>query len=222
MSYKILVKFPTRGRWDKFLKLFELYNQTANDLVNTHFVITTDIDDNTKPVNLLERLKPFKNFTMVSGLSTGKINACNRDMEMFDEWDIVVLASDDMIPQVRGWDDEIRKQMDAHFPDTDGVLWFNDGYTKQKLNTMCIIGKKYYDRFGYIYHPDYISLWCDNEMTEVSQILNKVVYSDKVLFKHEHPANNGQGNDKLYQVNEKFYNIDRDTYLKRKKINFGL
>ena len=27
----------------------------------------------------------------------------------------------------------------AHYPDTDGVLWFNDGYKGNKLNTLCIL-----------------------------------------------------------------------------------
>jgi hypothetical protein len=213
---------PTRSRWDKFLKLLNLYQQTANNLNDIHFVITCDINDGTKPMNLNERISQFKNVTMVSGISTGKIHACNRDMELFNDWDIVVLASDDMIPQQKGWDDIIRRSMQTHFPDTDGVLWFNDGYTKQNLNTMCILGKKYFDRFGYIYHPDYISLFCDNEFMDVSMILNKVVYSDNILFKHEHPANTGQGNDNLYRINESYYKIDNQTYIKRKKINFEL
>lgn len=219
---RILIKMPTRSRWDKFLKLLQLYQQTADNLDNCHFVITCDFNDNTKPSNLQERISQFKNVTMVSGLSTGKIHACNRDMEMFNDWDIVVLASDDMIPQVKGWDTRIIKDMQTYFPDTDGVLWYNDGYTKQNLNTMCILGKKYFDRFGYIYHPDYISLWCDNHFMDVSKILKKVVYSNDVLFKHEHPANNGTGNDALYRANEKYYNIDKQTYLKYKKINFEL
>lgn len=213
---------PTRSRWDKFLKLLNLYQQTANNLNDIHFVVTCDINDGTKPMNLNERISQFKNVTMVSGISTGKIHACNRDMELFNDWDIVVLASDDMIPQQKGWDDIIRRSMQTHFPDTDGVLWFNDGYTKQNLNTMCILGKKYFERFNYLYHPDYISLFCDNEFMDVSMKLNKVVYSDNILFKHEHPANNGQGNDALYRTNEKFYNIDKVTYEKRKKINFDL
>jgi hypothetical protein len=100
------------------------------------------------------------------------------------------------------------------------VLWYNDGYVGQKLNTMCIMGRKYFDRFAYIYHPDYISLFCDNEFMDVSMILNKVKYSEDVLFKHEHPANGVGAMDKLYNMNEKYYKIDQITYEKRKQQNF--
>jgi hypothetical protein len=219
---RLLVKFPTRNRWDKFFKLLDLYQQTADNLKNIEFVITCDINDASKPSNIAERISKFKNITVISGVSTGKIHACNRDMEMLRNWDIVLLASDDMIPQIKGWDTKIINDMQKHFPDKDGVLWYNDGYTKNNLNTMCILGYYYYKRFNYIYNPEYISLWCDNEFTEVSKRLKKVVYSNDVLFKHEHPANGSGFNDNLYKLNEKFYNIDKETYLKRKKNNFDL
>lgn len=104
---RLLVKMPTRNRWDKFFRLLELYQQTANNLKNIQFVITCDINDNTKPSNLKDRISQFQNITLISGISTGKIHACNRDIEMFKDWDILLLASDDMIPQRKGWDTKI-------------------------------------------------------------------------------------------------------------------
>jgi hypothetical protein len=77
--------------------------------------------------------------------------------------------------------------MTEHYPDTDGVLWFNDGYQGNRLNTLCILGKKYYDRFNYIYHPDYISVWCDNEFMDVANLLGKQIYFDDIIIRHEHP-----------------------------------
>ena len=65
--------------------------------------------------------------------------------------------------------------MSFNYPDTDGVLWFNDGFQGNRLNTLCILGKKYYERFNYIYHPDYISLYCDEEQTNVARNMNKMV-----------------------------------------------
>ena len=81
-------------------------------------------------------------------------------------WDILVLISDDMIPEIKSFDQIIRSKMKEHYPDTDGVLWFFDGW-REDLNTLCILGRKYYDRFGYIYHPSYESFWSDAEFTEV-------------------------------------------------------
>ena len=92
-----------------------------------------------------------------------------------------------MIPVVKGYDTIIKNNMSKLYPDTDGVLWFNDGYQGNKLNTLCILGKKYYDRFGYIYNPEYISVWSDNEFMDVGNILGKQTYFDEVIIQHQHP-----------------------------------
>jgi hypothetical protein len=89
---------------------------------------------------------------IVVGRSCGKIGAINRDMDLAPPFDILLLASDDMIPIVKGYDRIIRDNMPL---DTDRVLHFNDGHRTDSLNTLCILGKKYYDRFGYIYYPEY-------------------------------------------------------------------
>ena len=90
----------------------------------------------------------FKNVKVVYGDSDSKIHAINRDIELADEWDIVLLASDDMTPKVKGYDNIIRNKMKEFYPDTDGILWFNDGHQTNRLNTLCILGKKYYEKVG--------------------------------------------------------------------------
>ena len=125
-----------------------------------------------------------------------------------------------MIPQVEGWDDIIRQDMEEGFPDLDGALWYQDGY-QDRICTLNIMGKKYYDRFGYIYHPDYHSLFCDNEFTEVAQGFGKMGHYVEVLFRHEHFANNSKvKRDALYDRNEALFNLDKQTYERRKSEGF--
>jgi hypothetical protein len=54
-----------------------------------------------------------------------------------------------MMWQKKGWDKQLIEEMETNYPDTDGVLFHNDGYCQQRLNTMCILGRKYYKRFNY-------------------------------------------------------------------------
>lgn len=151
----------------------------------------------------------------------GKIAAVNAFNSK--KWDVLLIASDDMVPMVQGWDDIIRFNMNKYFPDTDGVLWFNDGYVGDRLNTLPCLGKKYYDRFDYVYNPAYKSLWADNEFMEVATKLGKQVYIGQCIIKHEHPGNNpAVVYDDIYKRNDKFWNEDHSTYIRRKQINFGL
>jgi hypothetical protein len=125
-----------------------------------------------------------------------------------------------MIPVCPGYDIVIKKSMQQYFPDTDGVLWFNDGFQQNKLNTLCILGKKYYDRFGYVYHPSYKSLYCDTEFTLVSQKLNKTKYFADVIIKHQQYSIINKEPDKLYIRNDELQHVDKDTFNKRLALNF--
>lgn len=224
---KLLVKIPSRERPDVLFKIIDLYvGMSRNE--NTTFLISLDDNDETM-TNLFIKavIETYANILkdrifFEFGKSKNKIDAINRDVEMFD-WDIILLTSDDMIPQKVGYDDIIIEKMKENFPDTDGILWFNDGYTGKKLNTLPILGRTYYNRFNYIYNPEYITWWADNEFTIVGNLLNKQIYFDDCIIKHEHPVNNKDIiYDNLYDKNDDpiLRNIDEDTFNKRIKINF--
>jgi len=220
---KILVKFPTRGRKNKFFNVLKKYQTLANNLDNMLFLITIDEDDiEMNNPNCLEILSTFKNCKVVVDYSSSKVHAVNRDMNYAKDWDILLLASDDMIPQIKGYDEIIINKMKDTYPDTDGVLWFNDGFKKNELNTICILGKKYYEKFNYIYYPEYKSTWCDNEFMTVADLLGKQTYFNDVIIKHEHPDWGFGKQDEIHKKNYQDLNYDMNLYNNRKKINFEL
>jgi DNA-directed RNA polymerase subunit RPC12/RpoP len=214
----ILIKIPTRERPVQFFSILELCIRNLEDKAKTKFLITLDTDDSTMNT---EEIKNFFNFyresfgveiDVVYGTSINKIDAINRDLDSYKKnWDILVLTSDDMIPVTEGYDSIIREKMKSTYADTDGVLFFPDGYTN--LNTLPIIGKKYYKRFNYIYNPKYKSFFCDNLFHEVADFLNRQYHGETVLFKHEHPANTKVSWDNLYEKNNSTWDIDYKTYL---------
>jgi hypothetical protein len=158
------------------------------------------------------------------GTSKTKIEAVNADIASVPwDWQIVVLVSDDMVPQARGYDDVIRNHMLAKFPDTDGIIWMNDGMQANKLNTISILGKKMYDSFGYIYHPDYKSLYCDTEFSDLCKttLAAKCTYISHMLIRHEHPGTGfPEKGDALYARNQTFWSTDMKTYISRKKYEY--
>jgi len=220
---KILIKFPTRNRPEKFFSVLDEYIKKANNLNKIAFLITLDNDDESmkKNIHRLEEYKKKCKLIYFFGDSKTKIQAINADIDKVSGWDIILLASDDMVPVVDGYDDIIRKDMNDFFRDMDGVLWYNDG-GQNNINTLSILGKKYYDKFGYIYHPDYVSLWCDNEFTDVSVQLNRVYKSDRVIIEHKHPVYQKTNYDELYIRNESYMHHDQKTYEKRKAKNFDI
>jgi len=220
---KLLIKFPTRNRKNKFFKVLREYQNLCEDLNNTYFLITLDNDDESmNPSDVEDIFNTFKNVKVIYGTSNSKIHAVNRDIELVNDWDIVLVASDDMTPKVKGYDNIIRNKMKEFYSDTDGILWFNDGHMGNKLNTLCILGKKYYDRFGYIYHPEYKSVWSDNEFMLVGNLLGKQTYFEQVIIEHEHPDWGYGSRDEIHQNNSKNENQDKLLFTKRKDNNFYL
>jgi hypothetical protein len=213
---KLFIKYPTKYRPQKSIETLKQYVKLADDMSNIKILVSLDYDDTSVKDELYTSIHP--NITVKRGPSEGKIAAINRDIPEASSFDILLLASDDMIPNVYGYDTVIRDSMTQFFPDTDGVLFFNDGYVGYKLNTLVICGSKYYQRFGYIYYPEYKSLYCDNEFMDTANRLGKQVYLNKVIIKHEHPANvRSVSLDALYKKNEGFYGIDGELYRQRYK-----
>lgn len=218
---RILVKFPTRSRPELFLKTLSEYINNADDNSNITYLISPDFDDETFTLEILLECYKSQSVHVVFGNSDSKIHACNRDMDYLNEWDIVLLISDDMHVQVKGWDTIIRNDMQRLYPDADGCLWYHDGSQQRQISTLSCMGRKYYDRFGYIYHPSYKSFWCDNEYTEVAQRLGKITFIDKTIIKHNHPAwYSDVKTDELYKRNDLHWNHDVENYHNRKTLNF--
>lgn len=213
---KLLIKFPTRERPDKFLQVLDCYLSMMNDKENYSVLVSADTDDGSMNNEYIRKeIDNRKNVQICYSPNTTKIEAVNADMGQAPEYDILLLASDDMTPVVQGYDQVIREKMIAHFPDTDGTLFFNDGHTGKNLNTLCILGRKYYERFNYIYHPSYISFYCDNEFMMVGQQLNRMPYFEEVLIRHDHYTFIRENPDSLYKRNGRFMGRDKKVYYRR-------
>jgi len=125
--------------------------------------------------------------------------------------------SDDMVFTAVGFDNIIR----LAFDNLGQCLHFPDGNTTEII-TLSILGKDFYNRFGYIYNPEYCSLWCDNEQTDVAKIVGGYKFIDKQIFEHRHPSIGKAQMDAQYYHTESFYQQDRAIYEIRKSANFGL
>jgi hypothetical protein len=218
---ELLIKFPTRNRPNKFLMVLDKYVNYLEDK-STKIIVSCDNDDmSMQQEHIIEAIKQYDNVNIFFGDNRTKVQAINANLNNTN-FDVLLLASDDMIPIIPKFDRIIKEKMYNLYPDTDGVLWFNDGYQNNKLNTLCIIGKKYYDRFSYIYYPKYKSVWCDNEFMDVANLLGKQTYIDEVIIRHEHPDWGFGNRDQIHINNIIDGDWDMKLYLNRKNINFNL
>ena len=229
----LLVKFPTRARCDKFFTVLDSFVSKQSSEHNCHYLVSCDNDDETmNNPEIIKRLESYDNLSYYFDERAGKIGSVNRDMDKAPKYDIVMQPADDWMALVEGWDKRVVEEMDDCFGDDgDGVVWFFDGHNRE-TDTLSIMGRKYYERFGYIYYPEYITFWADTEFTAVADLLDRLAFIPEVLFEHQHAdwvhsqGYDGQrrGYDQLYMENDKQEDRDFDEELfhKRKARNFDL
>ena len=209
---------PTRSRPEQALEMLTKYRNMAGRPVMLE-VVVDDNDASMATPDVRQRLTEL-GCVVTSGPHKSKIEAMNGGR--VTDWDIIVLASDDMVPVVNGWAQHVERDMMTSFPQLDGALHYNDGHTGNKLCTLPIFGRRLYAQFGYIYHPGYRSFFCDNEQTEVLQGMGRLTYLPTWIIEHRHPANVKMASDGLYRANNLPWDQDKEVYNSRKSRGFDV
>jgi hypothetical protein len=221
---KICYSFPSRSRPERFFKTLD--NIRDMSASQDYFILAKlDSDDSSMNNDLVKiRIKKYKNVIVKWGKSEGKVHAVNRGMEDLPDCDIIIIMSDDIVWDVYGFDDEIRSSFKKFFPGFDGTIHYPDDNGKANTIIVSILGVNLYKRLGYLYCPEYMAVYCDNEFTEVTRRIGKYIYVNKRLFTHNHPIWTKQGWDDLYRSNEspEVYKKDREVFMKRQSNNFYL
>tara|TARA_R100000458_G_C8272613_1_gene247473 strand:+ start:1714 stop:2439 length:726 start_codon:yes stop_codon:yes gene_type:complete len=232
---KLLIKAPTRSRPEKFKEVISKY---INFLSGKHYVrilVTVDLDDETMNNEEMRKWMDEKNeegkkagyyeMEYKFGNSKSKIEAVNNDMEG-EEFDILLLFSDDMIPQIENYDDIIVQNMEHHYPDCDGALNFNDGLRPDwpRIMTLAILSRPIYESMGHIYNPEYKSVYADDEQTTVCRLLGKLTNLDLCIIRHEWLPGNHPDADEMHaeQESPEMYAYDRAIFERRMSENFGI
>jgi hypothetical protein len=217
---KILVKFPTRSRPERFFNSLDSIYEKAYDLHNLYVLVSADTDDETMNNEaVLERVRRYSNIAVVFGTSKSKIDAVNRDVNEVAEimpaaadWEILVVMSDDFLFLMPNWDEIIRSEIMLGGLDT--LLHLPDQDAKHLLATMYIAGRTFYDRFGYIYDQRFRSLFCDNLIQDIAIILQKYRFVNmQGVIAHLNPAYGHLERDEMFNRQQDDWPQDEATYL---------
>lgn len=95
---------------------------------------------------------------------------------------------------------------------------------KMQLVTFPIMHIDFVRRFNYIYHPDYKSVRCDEEQTQVAKDLGLYKFIDRPIVEHQHYRHGFGEPDELYKHNDsgEMYAHDKIVFQERAAKNFDL
>jgi len=186
---KISLIHATRGRPEQAQLCRDMWFSKADKPEQIEHIFCMDDDDKAS----IAQLKGFRGVSVQAG--GGCVRAWNEGAAM-SQGKILLQLSDDWIPP-QGWDTIILDRMgDLNQP---SVLAVSDGMRTDSLLCMAILTRKRYEDQGFMFHPDFRSMYSDNYFTAMAEIDEVLIDAKDVVFVHTHPAFIGGGMDKTYQ-----------------------
>lgn len=204
---------PSRSRIERSKETIDKWRSRAGQNAEYEIIISIDSDDNQK---LEYQLHYGEHYKVLVNDNRSAIDAINKAAERARGNIMIVVSDDTDVPQ--NWYEKIISATNGR---EDFILKVNDGIQKWII-TMPVMDRKYYNRFGYIYQPDYKHCFCDTEMTHVADALKKIIFRDDLRFPHEHYC---VGKAKKDQINERAdatWQQGMQLYLRRVRERFGL
>ena len=114
----------------------------------------------------------------------GPVRAWNYAAEA-SHGEVLIQLSDDWEPPMH-WDAIILERIgDTSKP---AVLQVSDGHREDDLMCMAILTRARYLNQGYLFHPDFFSMYSDNWFSECAHRDGVVIDARDVVFEHLHPA----------------------------------
>jgi glycosyltransferase involved in cell wall biosynthesis len=210
---------PSRGRPQKSLDTIVKFKDYA--VFPFELIVSIDEDDNTEDyINLYSRNwlldpnGPVKKRIIINK-NRSAVDAINNAAKVATG-DVLIVVSDDT-EGFNHWDELLLEAVEFK---SDFILKTQDGI-QPWIITMPIMDRAYYNRFGYIYHPDYLHMFCDTELTCVADITGRKLTSN-LLFPHKHYSVTKEQPDAINKKADATWAQGEKLFLERYKRNFDL
>lgn len=210
MTPSISIIHPSRGRSEKSFNAIKLFLHHSGGENNIEVIVSVDEDD-----PHLSHYKRSHNGNVIVNKNRSAVDAINNAAKV-SKGDILMVVSDDTDSPV-GWRSQLLNIIAGK---KDFILKTQDGIQKWII-TMPIMDRTYYNRFGYIYYPEYKHMFCDTELTMVADLTGRKITSN-LLFPHKQYSVTGEKPDEVNKRADATWNQGEKLFLERIKKNFDL
>ena len=136
---RLLIKFATRNRPEKFKDRMNRFRDLASGKHEIRYVVSCDHDDptmnNEDMISWMDEFSKDSDLVYHFGNSKSKIEAINTDMEG-EVFDVLLNTSDDMVPMKQDFDDVIFQVYSQAYPDFSGAVKFSRWTTKRSTDDL--------------------------------------------------------------------------------------
>lgn len=157
-------------------------------------------------------------FTTIQYPNTCVVEATNQAAKV-STGDLLLYLSDDF-DCYKGWGLDVVKQFENEnrpllIKCDDGLQQFN-----VPVLTIPIMNRALYDRLGYFWHPEYKSMFVDEDLYWTSFKLAALKMCPQIKFQHNHPSNGKAVNDETYTRSSANWDQGKALFFKRKAEGF--
>ncbi len=217
MKYAISIIHPSRNRPTQAMETVKKWLSQAKNPKDIEYVISLDSSDPKLEAYraALQTIEKPYNLGITLHDNHTAIEAINNTAKLVSGNLLIVVSDDFDCPNL--WDVAL---LDALKGKKDFIVKTKDGL-QPELITLPIMDRAYYERFGYIYFPQYQHMFCDTEMTDVGHLLGKVIKLP-ITFYHRHYSTGLNKRDEISEKNDSTWKQGETLYNMRKVLNFGL
>jgi hypothetical protein len=182
---KLMIVHPSRGRPVKATAAIrQIIGTMTTDIPFTYY-LSLDRDD-----PCLAKYKEFAEFAKIEQLVIGDnpnevVQATNRAAAMIEDEDLILCQTDDYFFGL-GWDATLFEFIESLNTDTF-LIHCPDAPNGKGISIPQILSAKLYRKLGYVFYPEYISMYADNDLYECARAMGVVETLLNWQFDHRHP-----------------------------------
>jgi SAM-dependent methyltransferase len=138
--------------------------------------------------------------------------------------DVLIVNADDQYPCDK-WDEELSYQTNGKDSEDFVIEVSTNTPTEHEraIMVMPILSRERYERFGWVFYPEYESMFADNDFCQMAKRDKCIIDARHLVFPHKHWINGQREKDEQdrAQNSEQAYNEGAKLFAARKRINFS-
>jgi hypothetical protein len=206
---------PSRGRPSKSYKTFCNWHAKASIGANIQTIVSVDQDDDllSQYIGLYPNIAVYRKNTCV-------VQATNY-AAAHSTGDILIYLSDDFDCPDK-WDELVEQEFKNVTKPT--LLKVDDCLQPFKVGvvTIPIMNRALYEKLGYFWHPDYLSMHVDVDLYETCKNIGAIKYAPHLKFPHNHYSNGKAPRDETYTRSEANWNQGLEVINRRRAKGFPI
>ena len=211
---KITLLHPTRGRSQKSFSTSKKWIERAG--VDVELIVSVDSSD----PDLNQYYSMYKDYlnTTVTNDNKSVVEATNHAVK-FATGDIFIYLSDDFdCPE--NWGALVLKEFEGE--ERPLLVKVDDMLQKFEVPvlTIPIMNRALYEKLGYFWHPEYKSMFVDEDLYWTARKLNALKFAPHLKFEHQHVSVGKAPDDETYRASAKNWDQGKALFAKRKALGF--